>query len=904
MHNDVEILFPVLGLHEGAAYKDQPPLTTPSCLNVVDRDPVTDRERGAQRPGLTKYNASQVSGSNAVVEGLSVTRIDGRVTYTAVESENPAQDPAIIDQAAMPSRLDVLDIVTDEQSNLYVASGTSGGGTGLNFVVKLNSGLQQQWLYALPLQRSTDVVKSIRLDDEGGVYAVITGSTSGPTLLIKLEETGLDFAPVREAWRLEAPNGGWWTCCDVKRGVMYAVEIVPDAGNVHVYLHRIDQIDAVNPVVTWSARIRTGAAGTCEECYAVAVADDGAAICAIVDPDNPPAANGKLEKFGPMQPDTGTPATDTSAGSLDVWTYSGEGVGQAIVVKDGFLYTQGYGATVMVRKLTDNGASVTSVASVAVDGATRFKGANSIAVDHNGNVYVTTDSAGTDTVVTKFSSALANLWEITGTDLGVNNMNAYAVAVDPKYADAGATAPIAEFLYVGTEAESSNYYSLHKLRLANVVTSVGSPRETFQICVANGNIRKVTASSVATPAGAPTLDATARWIMGVAGLNRVLFTDGRQYKSMDLLAGTDGTVSTWTPTAGEIPRRGRLLTIWQNCAMVAGFEENPNQWAMSAVGDFDNWDFFPADEGVGSAILGSDSRAGLCPDIITSLIPWTDDLLIVGGDKTIQRMTGHPRAEGRFDVVTDQCGMAWGRPACLGPSGEMYFISSQGAFCRLVPGDTPAEISLDPLSDRFRDLDVGAYRFRLAWDHKLKGVWIFVTPYSAGTATHYFWSARRGGFWPQQFAAAAGAHNPMAVWVMDGDAASDRGLLLGCADGYVRTLAEAAKDDDGTAIDSYVYMLVPAGKGDELRLNNWRAVMGNGVEDVTLSVFEMEQPDFNTLPSATFSATLSAGRNDAIHEPVRGNALLVRIRNNTTARRWSFESLVAARGYAGRARNR
>jgi hypothetical protein len=912
----IEIRAPLKGFHEGAAYKDQPAFTTPSCLNVIDRDPVTDRQRITSRPGTSKYNASQVSGSNAIVEGLTVTRIDGRVTYTAVEDEAPAQSPAIVEQLILPGRLDCLDLVCDEQSNLYIAAGTSGGGSGINYVCKYNSHFQQQWLYALPMQRTTDVAKSVRIDEEGGIYAVITGSTAGPTLIIKLEETGVEFNPVVESWRIPAPNGGWWTCCSVARGTMYAVEIVVSGGNTTTYLHRYDQIDAVNPTLTWSVPIRTGATGTAEECYAIAHADDGAAICAIVDPDNPPGLNGRLEKFGPQKPDETTPATTTSAGSLDIWTYSDTGVGQGVKVKDGYVYSHGYAAAgPYVRKLQDTGTSLTAVSDHSTTAATHFKGASSLDVDDNGNVYATIDDAGgTDIILEKVNAAFDTTeWDITGDDLGTAGLDAMAIAVDPKYADSGATTPIAEFLYVGTRADATTYHAVHKLRIANVDTSDGAPRETFQVCVANGNIRKVTSSSVATPAGTPTLDATSRWIMAAAGLNVVLFTDGRQYKKLDLLNGTDGTVATWTPSTGEIPRRGRLLTIWQNAAFVAGFEENPHQWGMSAGGDFDDWDFFPAAEGPASAVLGSDSRAGLCPDIINALAPWNDDLLIVGGDHTIQRLTGHPRDNGVFDVVSDITGMAWGRPWCKDPTGALYFIGSTGGLFRLAGGG-PEELSVAPLSDRFRDIDIGANRFRLVWDHRLKGIWTTVTPYSAGASTHFFWSTRSDSWWPIKFAAAAGAHNPMSLWVSDGDAASDRVILLGCADGYVRKFGEAAKDDDGTAIDSWVYLPVLMPLGDEGRLNDWRAVLANGSDDVTMSVYALESADFNAINTdpldpassvtAAFSATLSAGRNDSIHEPVRGNAVLVRLRNDQANRRWGLESLMAMRSYAGRSRNR
>jgi len=909
MAQTLTIPLPIKGLHEGSSYQDQPVGTTPSCLNIRNRDSLSDRLRPTSRLGIDKFNASRVSGANAVVEGLGVTRIDGRVTYTPVESV-PAE-PGIIAQTTLPSNTDCLDIQCDAQSNLFVAAATSGGGTGRNLVVKYNSSLVEQWRCSLPMQRNTDVVKSVRLDEEGGIYAVVQSSTrsatGGPTRIYKLEETGLDFAPVRIAWMVDAPQGGWFTCCAVGGGAMYAVEDTNAGG---VYLHRWDDIDAVDPRLTWSAKVRNAAG---EECYCIDIADDGGAVLGFVDPTSPPAAVGHVEKFGPTAPTGGPPVTP-------VWTYTtaAGGIGQAVKNKNGYIYSMGYGAggtPIYVRKLLDAGSSVSSSAAFANSAATQFKGASALDVDENGNVYLTIDDAGgTDKIVEKVGSGFASVaFDVTGDDLGTAGTDAMCIAVDPKYADAGATTaggPIAEFIYVGTVADSSTKYALHKLRIANVATSAGTPRETFNVAVAaNGDIRKVTSSAVSTPSGSPTLDAS-RWIAAVAGLNVVLFTDGRQYKKMDLLNGTNGTVSDWTPSAGEIPRRGRLLSIWQNCANVAGFEENAHQWAMSARGDFDFWDFFPAATGGPKAVLGSDSRAGLCPDSINCLAPWTDDLQIFGCDHTIQRMTGHPLDDGRFDVVSDITGMAWGRPYCKDPNGVMYFVGSRGGFFRLVPGATPDEISLDPLSDRFRDLDIGAYRIRLVWNDREKGVHVFITPYTPGTTTHFFWAARENAWFPDRFASTS--FDPMSVWVSDGDAATDRVMLMGGQDGYLRYFSESAKNDDGSAIDSWLYLPVIMPPAENRRLNNWRAVMAVGVDDATLSAYELECPDFNLINTdplsatssitATFSTTISAGRNEGIHEPVRGNAVLVRVRNNTTGRRWSLESLTVEEGMAGRSR--
>jgi len=62
----IDLAFPVKGLDEAWAYGRQPPGTTPDCLNVRAADPLEDRLRGGQRPGLSKYITDAINGSNSI----------------------------------------------------------------------------------------------------------------------------------------------------------------------------------------------------------------------------------------------------------------------------------------------------------------------------------------------------------------------------------------------------------------------------------------------------------------------------------------------------------------------------------------------------------------------------------------------------------------------------------------------------------------------------------------------------------------------------------------------------------------------------------------------------------------------------------------------------------------------
>lgn len=907
-HETVQLQFPLKGLDENQAYGQQPPLTTQEATNVCAIDPQTGRECGAQRAGTSKYLASTINGANPIQCLTGVVRFDSRLTYTTRTSMSSA---AVVSQLALPSRLETISIATDRQGNLFVAAATSGGGTGLNYVIKLNSALQQQWIYPLPMQRVTDVLKQVVLDEEGSIYAVITGS-AGPTRIYKLEETGFDLAPVRLLWELIAPNGGWWTCCTVRNGVMYAVEITSTPS---LYVHRFDQVDTAQPVPVWGngSRIRTGAG--CEESYAIDTADDGAALVAIVDPDNPPNAGGTIEKVGPMLPDVVTSApTATSGGSAARWSSrsSGiEGCGQGVVNKNGYIYSQGYSTTTLfASRMVDGGSTLASGTTISITDNTRFKGANSIAVDEQGNQYVATDSGTTDVSVTKVDWPNGVVrWTLTGANMGASNLDAFAVAVDPNQADDGGGSEQAEYLYVGTKSLIGNLYkTIHKVSLVTIAQSDGTPRQLKYLAVSNGELRTFTSAAVSTPTGAGTytFSTTTKFVAAAAAFNRAIFVDGLNGRSYDAL--TD-TISNWTATAGEVPKRARLICIWGGSVLAAGVENDPHNWFLSRAGDLDDFDYFPVTPDGEEAVAGNFSKAGQCPDVVNCIVPYRDDLALFLCDHSIYQMTGRPSAGGRFDLIVDSSmGGAFGmHSACKDELGNVYFWGSKNGLFIIRPGGLPESLSNGRLKRRFEQIDLSLYKVQLVWNPDELCVEIFVSPYSTGATSHYMWDRRGDRFYKRTFA--TNNHNPLAVYVIDGDAWNDRVLLMGCVDGQVRQWDVDASDDDGTAISTAVtYGPYVAPPGKEHRMTKFIGVLTPGSSNSTLgySVYKSETPDVSTgLPTASFSGSWDAGRNTPTLDRATGRAIYLRLTSNSSAKRWALaEPIEAQRIIAGRVQNR
>jgi hypothetical protein len=91
----------------------------------------------------------------------------------------------------------------------------------------------------------------------------------------------------------------------------------------------------------------------------------------------------------------------------------------------------------------------------------------------------------------------------------------------------------------------------------------------------------------------------------------------------------------------------------------------------------------------------------------------------------------------------------------------------------------------------------------LAWDRDRHGCFIFVTPVISGTATHLYFDARNGGFWPMQY---PDSHGPVSCCVYDGDDPTDRYLLMGGRTGLVQIQSDVDRTDNGTKITSYVLM--------------------------------------------------------------------------------------------------
>ena len=387
-----------------------------------------------------------------------------------------------------------------------------------------------------------------------------------------------------------------------------------------------------------------------------------------------------------------------------------------------------------------------------------------------------------------------------------------------------------------------------------------------------------------------------------ANNQKLYFADGTNWAYYDPHVNT---VEAWVATAGTLPEDSdgnapRLICTWRGRTVVSGLLRDPQNWFMSAVSDPSDWDYSPASLTPTMAVAGNNSELGLIGDVVTALIPYSDDVLIFGGDSTIFLMRGDPAAGGSIDRVTDAIGIAWGQAWCKDPTGTVYFFGSIPGIYTLVPGQQPQRVSLgiEPL---LREINTGDNSVRLVWDDPMQGLHVYVTPLAEpGTARHFFYEKRSGAWFVDLFG--DDNHNPLTCTTVDGNLPADRTVLIGSWDGYVRAYSPTAPDDDGTPVASGVVIgPLLTNDMDELMLKDIQGVLGETSGAVTWDVLVGRTAEAALDADPAVTGTFLGGRN--LTQPVRraGHACYIRL---TSTVAWAMESIRARIAAKGKVRRR
>lgn len=252
--------------------------------------------------------------------------------------------------------------------------------------------------------------------------------------------------------------------------------------------------------------------------------------------------------------------------------------------------------------------------------------------------------------------------------------------------------------------------------------------------------------------------------------------------------------------------RCSLIAVWGGRIVMSGLETDPNNIFMSAVDDPFDWDYSPDVQTVQQAVAGNITNGyGKNPDVVTALIPYTDDVLLVGGTHSIYRILGNPAEGGVVANVTNITGIAYGSAWCQTPEGVIYFFGSRGGVYKIDPENgVPNKLTAMSIDERLADLNLDDNVVTLEWDDRALAVRVYITPNDSTATTHYIWDIRNEAWWPFSYVNAS--HNPLSVHLLSGNTASERCIIEYGQDGYIRKIDVDATTDDGSPIESYVYL--------------------------------------------------------------------------------------------------
>jgi len=609
----------------------------------------------------------------------------------------------------------------------------------------------------------------------------------------------------------------------------------------------------------------------------------------------------------------------SSAGDL-VWALSGDGLGYSSVSdEDGGVYCTGKkisspGPTdKSIRKIYDDGFAPSEDSG---DGAWIYSGLFTspsvrMGIDSEKNLYVPCyddDGDGIGGGLAKFDVDGTLDW-VFGNSSGQGG-EGLCCAIDSIESDFNDdTIGEPEFIYYGTAFLSEN--SFYKLRLVDVTVTDGAPRENVHLVVCEGNIKKIdrVAGTVTTVTdGAGALNASSRIVMSSISDGKVFYTDGEQYKVYD--PDTD-TVKAWESSgSGSLPKRGKINVEWRTRMLVARVEGEPQNIYMSELGNPLGWNLFPNPLTSTSALALAASDAGPVPDTVNALIPYSDDILIIGGDHSIHMLRGDPLAgqldpargtfsSGQISLMSDSTGMAFGRSWCKDESGYVYFYGSRGGVYRMIPGQPPQKIS-DEIDLRLKSLDLSKYTVRLVWNERDRGFHLYIVPLTTETdaVTHWFWYRKDGSWWSDEFP--VHTSDPTAIAVADGDEPDDRVILIGCKDGYVRFIDKDSSNDDGAAIDANVMIgpLNPKSVHDNARFTSFRFSLASDQDGAVANLYKTEEAD--DIGSVVATKNLVAGKNRSWNKKIKGKAVFIELKNDTIDERFAVESIGVSVAGAGR----
>lgn len=362
----------------------------------------------------------------------------------------------------------------------------------------------------------------------------------------------------------------------------------------------------------------------------------------------------------------------------------------------------------------------------------------------------------------------------------------------------------------------------------------------------------------------------------------------------------EDTLTLWTADSGQVPTGCPLVVNYLDRVVLAGADDNPHVWYMSAVSDPDDWDYSQTE--VTSAVAGTSSNLGMPGRPITALAVNRDDYLIISTRDELWLMRGDPGYEGSFNNLTRNAGIISQNAWCLTPENQMVFLSTYGLYLLSVAG---SDFQVQPLSrniipEELININVELFYISLAYDFENDGIHIFVVAKNHDGRKHWYIDWPTKTFWKMSYDE---DREPLVIHDYHCAIFGHGGLLLGCRDGYVRHFQSDSFTDEDDSFSSYVY-IGPIGLSQD-------GMYGKVISMETTISGESSIVDWELIPASTFAGTIDASASDSgswsdglnarNYVSCKGQAFILKVSGDEESE-WSMEDVIMVTRDAGRRR--
>lgn len=360
------------------------------------------------------------------------------------------------------------------------------------------------------------------------------------------------------------------------------------------------------------------------------------------------------------------------------------------------------------------------------------------------------------------------------------------------------------------------------------------------------------------------------------------------------------TSEDWAPAvlAGTLPVGCQHVEFFRGSAYLAATDSDPTIWYKSRTLDPLDFDF-GADPQVSSAVAGNNGEVGQPADAITALFGYSSDYLFFGMARSLGVLEGDPGYGGQFQIISNEAGIVGPRAYCFDDRGNLYFLGAGGLYRMFRAQFDPEPVGPRKLRRALEELDTSTNLIQMAFRPSDRTVRIYITPTDGETiGTYFVYDTRTDGFYSDQIPL---EHGPWSIAQTTGVEDIDRNIIIGGNDGTIRRPDDDATSDDGTAITSWVEIVIPEeGSGgieticQEIQFVmgegggtvRWYWFVGNSPEEVRLqTVDNLDYVDSGSISSTGFRPPIGLRQTGASHK--------IRLESSSDTERWSLERLTA-----------